>query len=118
MLITNAALLGALFDDNANDTQQMLKYAIEAIGRQPDNVQTVAIKEMHYVVPYGDEFAASQRLCRYLKVCLAIRLCLLKESKLTQYIYVDVLSKKDLFLLCLVLGFVLKTTFQKSMEAT
>lgn len=61
--------IGALFDDNVNDTELMLRFAVESINNQQDNhQQRVRIDEMHAEVPYGNEFAASRRLCRFMKV--------------------------------------------------
>lgn len=59
--------LGALFDDNVDDAQQMLRFAIQTIQNQEAD-RDLSMDEMHAKIAYGNEFVASKRLCRFLRV--------------------------------------------------
>lgn len=65
----------------------MLRFAVEAINNQ-EAEQKLNIEEMHAEVPYGNEYFASRRLCRFLKVnvILLISLCTyIKEAYLWSF---------------------------------
>lgn len=85
--------VGALFDYNVNDTQQMFRYAVEALsgatlfpssdeadggssnagnqhedGRDDDADDTkIKLNGVTAVLSYGNEFQASKRVCKFLR---------------------------------------------------
>lgn len=54
----------------------MLRFAVEAINNQ-EAEQKLNIEGVHAELPYGNEYFASRRLCRFLKVSveLVMSLC-------------------------------------------
>lgn len=72
LLSLSLYVLGALVDYNVNETIQILKYAVTAANYVEDDEESHFQLDVQTVeLAYGNEFVASKKLCRFLKVYAA-----------------------------------------------
>lgn len=62
-------LKGAVLDTyNNNELEQFFNFAIDAANGQ-DFISNLKLSAQVSTIPYGNEFLASKKLCKFLKVC-------------------------------------------------
>lgn len=75
---------GGLFDEQTTDAEWAFQYAVEAINNQRYNMTDGTLETTTVRVNYGDQFDASKKLCRLLKVK---RFFCRFESRLRVFLY-------------------------------
>ena len=74
----NCKISGALIDSNYEEMQQMFTYAVETVNNQEDDLENrFTLKAKPIEISFGNEFDASQKLCKLLRVNFLIHFLIL-----------------------------------------
>lgn len=61
--------LGGLFDTTAYNSRQIFRYAAQVANNERLTDSNIKLDPRPFQITYGNEFAASNDLCKLLKVC-------------------------------------------------